>query len=71
MSRRDHLVKVSLGNPPGVMIPTPTRVPPALPLDRLVEEEVLARGHRCFFVASDGHLDGLLTLHEVRAVPRT
>ena len=47
------------------------RVPPALPLDRLVEEEVLARGHRCFFVASDGHLDGLLTLHEVRAVPRT
>jgi Zn-dependent protease len=47
------------------------RVPRALPLDRLVEEEVLARGHRCFFVASDGHLDGLLTLHEVRAVPRT
>ena len=46
------------------------RVPRALPLDRLVEEEVLARGHRCFFVASDGHLDGLLTLHEVRAVPR-
>ena len=46
------------------------RVPRALPLDRLVEEEVLARGHRCFFVASDGHLEGLLTLHEVRTVPR-
>jgi Zn-dependent protease len=47
------------------------RVPYELPLDRLVEEGVLARGQRCFCVASDGHLEGLLTLHEVRAVPRT
>jgi Zn-dependent protease/CBS domain-containing protein len=47
------------------------RVPRTLPLDRLVEDEVLGRGHRCFLVANNGHLEGLLTLHEVKAVPRT
>jgi Zn-dependent protease len=40
-----------------------SRVPRTLPLDRLVEDEVFGRGHRCFFVAEDGRLDGLLTLH--------
>jgi CBS domain-containing protein len=39
-------------------------------LERLVQEEVLGAGRRCFLVAADGHLRGLLTLHEVKAVPR-
>jgi Zn-dependent protease len=46
------------------------RVAPTLPLDALVEREVLGRGRRCFLVDRDGYLDGLLTLHEVKAVPR-
>ena len=46
------------------------RVAGDLSLDRLVQEEVLAKGRRCFLVADDGHLGGLLTLHEVKAVPR-
>jgi Zn-dependent protease len=39
-------------------------------LERLVREEVLGGGRRCFVVADDGHLRGLLTLHEIKAVPR-
>lgn len=46
------------------------RVAGDLPLDRLVQEEVLAKGRRCFLVADNSHLRGLLTLHEVKAVPR-
>lgn len=46
------------------------RVAGDLPLDRLVQEEVLGRGRRCFLVADNSHLRGLLTLHEVKAVPR-
>ncbi|MBI4591527.1 MAG: site-2 protease family protein [Candidatus Rokubacteria bacterium] len=46
------------------------RVAGDLPLDRLVQEEVLGKGRRCFLIADDGHLRGLLTLHEVKAVPR-
>ena len=46
------------------------RVAPDLTVARLVQEEVLGRGHRCFFVADNGHLQGLLTLHEVKAIPQ-
>jgi len=45
-------------------------VAPDLTLERLVHEEVLAFGHRCFVVVKDGSLLGLLTLHEVKGVPR-
>ena len=41
-----------------------------LTLERLVREEVLGAGRRCFAVAEDGKLRGLLTLHEVKGVPR-
>jgi CBS domain-containing protein len=41
-----------------------------MPLDRLVHDEILGTGHRCFLVTDDGHLEGLLTLHEVKGVPR-
>jgi Zn-dependent protease len=39
-------------------------------LERLVREEVLGAGRRCFFVTDNGHLHGLLTVHELKAVPR-
>jgi Zn-dependent protease len=39
-------------------------------LERLVNEEVLGAGRRCFVVLDDGTLAGLLTLHEIKAVPR-
>jgi Zn-dependent protease/CBS domain-containing protein len=45
-------------------------IAPGLTLERLVHEEVLGAGRRCFVVAEDGKLRGLLTLHEVKGVPR-
>ena len=45
-------------------------IAPGLTLERLVSEEVLGAGRRCFIVAEDGKLRGLLTLHEVKGVPR-
>jgi len=46
------------------------RVTPNLTLDRLVEQEVIGRGRHCFVVAEDSRLQGLLTLQDVKAVPR-
>jgi Zn-dependent protease len=40
-------------------------------LERLVEEQILAGGRRCFFVADNGQLSGMLTLSDVTKVPRT
>ena len=39
-------------------------------LERLVNEEVLDAGRRCFVVLDNGTLAGLLTLHEIKTVPR-
>jgi Zn-dependent protease/CBS domain-containing protein len=39
-------------------------------LDRVVRDEVLGGGRRCFVVTEKGRLDGLLTLHEIKAVPQ-
>jgi len=44
-------------------------VPSDLPLDRLVEDHVLSAGRRCFFIADSGDLQGLITLHNIKAVP--
>jgi Zn-dependent protease/CBS domain-containing protein len=46
------------------------RVARGLSLDRLVEEEIIGRGRHCFVVTDDGRLQGLLTLQDVKAVPR-
>lgn len=43
-------------------------VPADMPLDRLVEDNILGQGQRCFFIADQGELKGLLTLHNVRRV---
>lgn len=45
-------------------------VPGGLSVSALVEERVLREGERCFFVVEDGRLEGLVTLHEIRATPR-
>jgi CBS domain-containing protein len=47
-----------------------SRVPGDLPLERLVQEEVLGTARRCFIVTDNGRLRGLLTLHEVKAIPQ-
>jgi Zn-dependent protease len=39
-------------------------------LERIVREEVLGAGRRCFTVTEGGRLIGLLTLHEIKAVPQ-
>lgn len=39
-------------------------------LETIVERGVLRRGQRCFLVGSGGLLSGLLTVHEIREVPR-
>jgi predicted transcriptional regulator len=39
-------------------------------LERIVREEVLGAGRRCFTVTEGGRLTGLLTLHEIKAVPQ-
>ncbi len=41
-----------------------------LGLNQLVEDHILAGGQRCFFVADNGDMQGLVTLHNVRQVPR-
>jgi predicted transcriptional regulator len=45
-------------------------VPSGLGLDRLIEDHVLSGGQRCFFVADNGSTGGLITLHNLRSVPR-
>lgn len=41
-----------------------------LSLDAMVNEVILPSGGRCFPVVEGGHLYGLLTLHQIKAVPR-
>lgn len=43
-------------------------VPAGVRLDRLVEENILGQGQRCFFVAEGQDLRGLVTLHNIRRV---
>jgi CBS domain-containing protein len=46
------------------------RVPGGLSLERLVQDEVLGAGRRCFFVVDADRLRGVLTLGDVKAIPR-
>jgi Zn-dependent protease/CBS domain-containing protein len=45
-------------------------IPPETNLERLVNENILTSGRRCFPVVSGSHVMGLMTLHNVRTVPR-
>lgn len=54
-----------------VMSGADVRVRPGVSLDRLVADHVLGHGERCVLVADDdGRLCGLVTLRDLRAVPR-
>jgi Zn-dependent protease len=46
-------------------------IPGDTPLQKLVDEEVLKHGRRCFLVEQGGHPTGLLTLHHIKEIPRT
>jgi len=45
-------------------------VPPGLSVQGLVEGNVLHTGRRCFMVASGERLEGIMTLHHIKAVAR-
>jgi len=62
---RDVLSGVKARN---VMTQQCQMVPAGVPLDRLVEDNILGQGQRCFFVADQGDLKGLITLHNIRRV---
>ncbi len=47
-----------------------THVPGDTTLQRLLDQEVLAHGRRCFLVDRGGHTVGLLTLHNMKEIPR-
>jgi Zn-dependent protease/predicted transcriptional regulator len=45
-------------------------VPPDITVERLINEHILNSGRRCFPVVSENHTEGLVTLGNVRSVPR-
>jgi CBS domain-containing protein len=47
-----------------------THVPGDVSLQKLVDQEVLARGRRCFLVDQGDQVVGLLTLHDLKDIPR-
>jgi len=47
-----------------------TRIPRAISVAELVDHYVLHQGGRCFLVADDERISGLVTLHNVRNLPR-
>ena len=47
-----------------------TVVPPDITVEKLVNENILTSGRRCFPVTSNSHVEGLITMHNIRSVPR-
>jgi Zn-dependent protease len=45
-------------------------IPPETNIERLVNENILTSGRRCFPVVADDKVTGMMTLHNVRSVPR-
>ena len=41
-----------------------------LTLQELVDQHILGSGQRCFFVSRGGNIVGLLTMHQIKEVPR-
>jgi Zn-dependent protease/CBS domain-containing protein len=46
-------------------------VPGDTPIQKLVDQEVLTHGRRCFLVDQGDRVVGLLTLHNIKAIPRS
>lgn len=54
-----------------IMIQDCMTVPPDITLEHLVNENIMTSGRRCFPVVSiTGHAEGLMTLHNIKVVPR-
>jgi Zn-dependent protease/CBS domain-containing protein len=64
---KELLAGVTVGD---VMTQQCVAVPSDLRLNRLINDHVLGVGHRCFFVTDNGEVKGLITLDDIRAVPR-
>lgn len=64
---QQHLRGISVGQ---VMSRECARVGSLIPISTLVEERVLTGGERCFFVADNGKLEGMLTLKDISKVPQ-
>ena len=64
---KDSLTGVTVRD---VMIQECVAVPGDMRLDRLVADHVLGTGQRCFFVTDNGDVVGLITLYNIRAVPK-
>jgi len=45
-------------------------ISPETTIDRLVNDNILTSGRRCFPVSSGSQVQGMMTLHNIRAVPR-
>ena len=45
-------------------------IPPDTTIDQLVHGNILTSGRRCFPVVSDSQIMGMVTLHNIKAVPR-
>ncbi len=45
-------------------------IPPELSIDKLVNEKILPSGDHCFIVASESHVQGLITLRSIKKIPR-
>lgn len=52
-----------------VMVRNLTAVDDRMSLAELVHDHVFRTGQRCFIVARNGHLNGIVTLHHIKAVP--
>jgi predicted transcriptional regulator len=53
-----------------VMTPDYPSVPDYMSLSQLVEDYILLTGRRCFVVTTNGQLLGLITVHQVKNIPR-
>ena len=47
-----------------------TSISPQAPLESFVNEILLSSGRRCYPVVANGHTEGLITLSDVKAIPR-
>jgi Zn-dependent protease/predicted transcriptional regulator len=45
-------------------------IPPDITIEQLVNDNILQHGRRCFPVASGNRVEGLITLRDIKAVPR-
>ncbi len=69
---REHMLRMVLGGVTAreVMADDPETVAPGMSLRDLVDERFLRRRYQAFPVVREGRIEGLVTLEQVKAVPR-